>query len=78
MVMAAWARYGGAQCSEGSPWPSTFLFTQRPMVQANPQSFTLKLLKLSSIAKRKDLLTVTILLANLGGFMILGGNQFEL
>lgn len=48
------------------------------MVQANPQSFTLKLLKLSSIAKRKDLLTVTILLANLGGFMILGGNQFEL
>lgn len=45
---------------------------------ANPQSFTPKLLKLSSIAKRKDLLTVTILLANLGGFMILGGNQFEL
>lgn len=42
------------------------------------KSFPLKLLKLSSIAKRKDLLTVRILLANLGGFMILGGNQFEL
>lgn len=51
---------------------------QTPMAQANPQSFPLKLLKLSSIAKRKDLLTVRILLANLGGFMMLGGNQFEL
>jgi len=58
--------------------PHCLLFLQRPMAQANLQSFTLKLLKLCSVAKRKDLLTVRILLANLGGFMILGGNQFEL
>lgn len=58
--------------------PRHLLSQQRPMAQANLQSLSLKLFKLSSIAKRKDLLTVRILLANLGGFTILGGNQFEL
>lgn len=58
--------------------PHPLLSPQRPMAQTNPQSFPLKLLKLSNIAKRENLLTVRILLANLGGFMILGGNQSEL
>lgn len=57
------------------PYP---LFSLKDQWLRQTLSFPLKLLKLSSIAKRKDLLTVRILLANLGGFMILGGNQFEL
>lgn len=77
-VIPLWGGYRGCLSSGVSLTLTSFSSPKDQWLRQTLKSFPLKLLKLSSIAKRKDLLTVRILLANLGGFMILGGNQFEL